>query len=295
MLKQQFIAELRNSARRLKKTIILPESTDARTLDAASKIIKRGLAKIILVGNSEQIRRKARFQHINLEGVEIRDSKSDDLETGLKLLAKGDADGLVAGAAHSTKELYKAAFKIIGTKEKGGIASTFFIMLTNEKQYLFADCALNIEPNETELATIALDTAKSAKDIGMIPKVALLSYSTKGSAEHKNLDKTRTALKIIKKENKKLFVDGEVQVDAAIVPAISQLKNPGSPIRGNANVLIFPDLNSGNIAYKLVERLAGATAIGPITQGLKKPVNDLSRGCNAEDIINSVCITALLS
>ncbi|MCF7871561.1 phosphate acetyltransferase [Candidatus Woesearchaeota archaeon] len=288
-MEPRIIQELREKAKKLQKTIILPEGNDQRILEAAKKITDMNLANIILTGDKANIERKARIHQINLEKVKVIQAKG--IEEGLKLLKQEKADGLVGGATITTAELYKTAFKIIGKKNKK--ASTYFLMAEEKKSFLFTDCALNIDPDEEMLAEIATETIRSAKQLNIIPRVAFLSFSTKGSAKHPCLEKIKKAVQITKKNHKEIPIDGEIQVDAAIEPMIAKQKNPNSEIRGNSTILIFPDLNSGNIAYKLVERLAGYKAIGPISQGLNKPVNDLSRGCKVDDIINVVCITAI--
>lgn len=266
----KIISEIRKKAKKLNKTIILPEGNDKRVIQAAKFIEKNKLANIILVQD-----------------------KTDYLEKGLNLLAIGEADGLVCGATTTTSELYKKTFKIIGAQNK--FASTYFLMTKKNKTYLFADCALNVEPSPEQLAHIASQTVDSAEQLGLAPVVAFLSFSTKGSANHISLDRIKKATQIFKKKRSDVLCDGELQVDAALVHKIAKQKAPKSEVEGNANILIFPDLNSGNIAYKLVEQLGEFEAIGPISQGLNLPVNDLSRGCSVEDIVNVVCITAIQS
>ncbi|MCF7866334.1 phosphate acetyltransferase [Candidatus Woesearchaeota archaeon] len=285
----RLVEHIREKAKKLQKTIILPEGNDSRILEAARKITNDRLAKIILYGDKTNIERKARIHGVKLEGIEVRDGK--DITAAFKALKNEEADGIVAGATTTTSELYKLAFKEIGTKNK--FASTYFLMIKENKTFLFTDCALNIEPDEKQLVQIGEQSIESANMLGIIPRVAYLSFSTKGSAKHPSLEKIRKAANTLKNKYKNIPIDGELQVDAAIEPMVAKQKNPDSTIRGNSSILIFPDLNSGNIAYKLVERLSGYDAIGPISQGLNKPVNDLSRGCKVEDIINVVCITAI--
>ena len=307
------IDKLCESAKKIKKTIVLPEGEEERNIEAASIAAKEGIANIILLGNPKIINQKALELNVNIDSIkiidinnfehidefanelyELRKNKGVTLEDAYKLLkdpiyfgvmmAKLNyVDGVVSGAIHATKDLLKPAMQIIKTKEGTSLVSSFFIMETNKKElgsngiFLFADCGVNPNPNEQELADIAIQTAKSAKELLNIePKVALLSFSSKGSAEHELIDKVRHAYDIVKEKEPNLIIDGEIQVDAAIIPEVAQLKSPNSPLKGNANILIFPDLQAGNIGYKLVERLADATAIGPICQGFAKPVNDLS-------------------
>jgi phosphate acetyltransferase len=297
--------------------IIFPEGEDERILHAAKIIIEKKLAIPILVGDRDKI--KWRQGELGYES-EIRDPNKEDTEelamllydirkekgmtkekarelvkdTGYfstLLLKRGDVDGLVSGATHTTADTLRPALQIIKTEEGVKTASSFFIIIEEGKLYFFADCGFNIKPNPEQLADIAWSTAESARFFDIEPKVAFLSFSTKGSAEHEDVKKVHDAVEILKKKNPDFDFDGEIQVDAAIVPEIAERKAPHSKIKGDANVLIFPDLNSGNIAYKLVERLGGATAIGPIVQGLKKPVNDLSRGCSIEDVVGVTAIT----
>lgn len=264
----KIITQIRNKAKKLHKTIILPEGNNPKIKKAANYIIKHKLADLMLI-----------------------EDKKDVLEKGLTLLALDEADGLVAGVNHTSKELYKQAFKMIGVKNK--FASSFFLMTKGSKSFIFSDCALNIAPDSRQLVKIAQHCVVSAKLLGIKPKVAFLSFSTKGSSNHELAKNVAKAAAIFKRANPNVPCDGELQVDAALIPNIAKKKSKVSKIKGDANVLIFPDLNSGNISYKLVQRLAGFEAIGPISQGMKKPVNDLSRGASVEDIINSVCITAI--
>jgi len=322
--------KIRANARSYQKRIILPESYEERTLQAADFALKDDLAQIILLGKKELILSKASEldldfldkatiidpeQHDKKEYyidmmVEIRKHKgltrhdaSLQIENPLYLstlmIKNDDADGEVAGASNATGDVLRPAFQFVKTLPGISVVSGAFIMILPDTKYgddgimIFADCAVHPDPDENQLAEIAVATAKTAKDIaGLEPRVALLSFSTKGSAKHDMVDLVSNATRIAKSMSPDLQVDGELQADAAIIEAIGNKKAPGSPIAGKANVLVFPDLNSGNIAYKLVQRLANAEAIGPILQGMAAPINDLSRGCSVSDIINMIAITA---
>lgn len=313
-----------------KKRIVLAEGEGERVIRAASDIVKRGIAQITLVGDPEKVRKNAdgidltdikiinpetsvKFEEYAALLYELRKSKGMTMEDAKKLtknrqyfatlmLKAGDADGLVSGSETSTGDVLRPGLQIIKAKPGISCISSCFLMLLPENSaygengvMIFGDCAVNINPNAKELAEIAIasvDTAKKIADIAS-PKVAMLSFSTKGSAKHEYAEKVIEATKIFKEKQPKIAVDGELQVDAALVPSVSQLKAPGSPIGGKANILIFPDLQAGNIGYKLVQRLAGAEAIGPICQGFAKPINDLSRGCSWQDIVAVVAMTSL--
>lgn len=319
-----FIAKVKQKARDLNKRIVFPETFDPRTLKAIEIIVNEQIAQPVLLGKEKAIKADAEKNGITIdwskvEFVDLEDEKRleryaqalhemrakkgvtlDDAREIVKdlnyfavmMIALDEADGLVTGANVASGDTYRPALQIIKTKEKFHKVSGVFFMIMEKRLILFADCALNMDPNSHDLADIAIDTAETAKRFGIEPRVALLSFSTNAKPKHPNVEKVKEALKIIQDRRPDLLVEGEMQVDAAIVPEVAKRKFPTSKIAGQANVLIFPDLQSGNISYKLVERLAGAKAIGPILQGLNKPVNDLSRGCSTQDIVDLTAITA---
>jgi len=313
-----------------KKRIVLAEGEEDRTLVACEKIIANSLAEIMLVGNTANIKAKAAKLGVNISGAQIVDPETSDkreeyINTFCELRKKkgmtpekaeailkdplyfatmmvkaGQADGLVSGAIHTTGDLLRPGLQIIKTAPGISTVSSAFIMMVPNSEYgeagllLFADCAVNPQPTAEELASIAISTADTAKSLcGIEPKVAMLSFSTKGSAKHELVDKVTEATEIAKKLRPDLDIDGELQLDAAIVKKVAELKAPSSKVAGSANVLVFPDIQAGNIGYKLVQRFAKAEAIGPICQGFAKPINDLSRGCSFEDIVNVVAVTAV--
>ena len=325
-----FIDEVKNRAKTELKTIILPEAEDLRILKATEKVLTEKYAKIILIGNEEKILEKARTNGVNIEGAEIVNPESsedydkyvnllyelrknkgmtidkakelvlDPVYYGMLMVKDEKADGLVSGAAHSTSDTLRPALQILKTAPNTKLVSAFFVMVVPNCEYgkdgvfVFGDCGLNENPNEEQLSEIAISSAKSYKQLVQDePRVAMLSYSTHGSAHSELTEKVINATKIVEEKNKDLLIDGELQLDAAIIPEISKSKAPNSKIEGNANVLIFPNLDAGNIGYKLVQRLAKAEAYGPLCQGIAKPVNDLSRGCNSDDVAGVVAITAV--
>jgi phosphate acetyltransferase len=312
------------------KRIVLPEGEEPRTVKAAVQIVNEELAHVVLVGNQEKIRAVAKEQGVDISRVpsidpitspkfeeyaqeyyEIRKSKGVTIEQARKFMTdtvfygtmmvhKGEMDGLVSGALHTTGDTIRPALQIIKTKPMINIVSSSFVMIVPDCEYgdkgmfIFADCAVMPNPTDSELSQIAIASAETAKVLcGMEPRVAMLSFSTYGSAQHELVDKVKRATALAKQMAPELKIDGEMQADAAIIPRVGKSKAPNSPIAGQANVLIFPDLQSANIAYKLVERLAKAQAVGPVLQGIAKPINDLSRGCSVDDIVHLVAITSL--
>lgn len=323
-----FLKIMKEKAKKDIKTIVLPESYEARNLKACADVLAEGLAKVVLIGNKEEIIEKAgdldvsgaifvdpknydRMDEFVAAFCEIRKSKGvtpeqalktlmDPMAFGVMLVKMGVADGMVAGAEHSTADTLRPALQILKTKPGTELVSSFFVMVCKDKTYgddgvlLFADCALNQNPNPQELASIAVDAARSyGAFVGGEARVAMLSHSSKGSAKHADVDKVVEATRIAKEKAPEIKLDGELQLDSAIVPEIGAQKAPNSTVAGKANCLIFPDIDAGNIGYKLVQRFAGAQAYGPVLQGMAKPVNDLSRGCSAEDIVAVVAMTAV--
>jgi phosphate acetyltransferase len=326
------VDRIKEKARKHRQTVVLPESYDERMLFAAEKIVKEELARIVMLGDPAKIQAEAAAKGINLAGVELlnpadspkleqyvadfvelRKAKGmtpeeartlltapDNLYYAGMMVRNGDAGGQVAGATGTTGNVLKAAFQTVGPAKGIKTVSSFFLMITKTAGFgengiiLFADCAVNPNPDAQALAEIAVATAGNCKAfLDVDARVALLSFSTKGSASHPDCDKVLKALEIARQIQPDMQIDGELQADAALLPKVGEKKAPGSSVAGKANVLIFPDLDAGNIAYKLVERVAGAEAVGPIIQGLAKPVNDLSRGCSVDDIVNVTAITAV--
>jgi phosphate acetyltransferase len=324
-----FIEQVKLRAKENKQTIVLPETGDIRTLTAAAKVLEEDIANVILIGNEDDI--KAQAKGLNLEKAtyvdpstyekmeelantfyELRKSKgltieqaretlaSSSLYLGVMLVKLGIANGMVAGAVNATADVLRPSLQILKTAPGTKLVSAFFVMVVpdcdmgSNGTFIFSDAGLNPNPNSEELAAIAGSSAKSFKSLVCEePIVAMLSFSTMGSAKHVDVDKVAIATKLAKEQYPEYKIDGEFQLDAAIVPSVGAQKAPGNEIAGKANVLIFPDLDAGNIGYKLTQRLAKAEAYGPITQGIAKPVNDLSRGCTADDIVGVVAITAV--
>ena len=325
-----FIDKIKEKAKKDIKTIVLPESEDVRILEGASKVIKEGFANIILIGNEAEVTERAKNNNIDIAGIkiinpkisnkfeeyansfyELRKAKGMTLEKaretllepiyfGMMMVKQGDSDGLVSGACHSTANTLRPALQILKTAPNTKLVSAFFAMVVPNCEYgengvfIFGDSGLVENPTAEELSEIAISSSKSFHQLtGAEPKVAMLSYSTYGSAHSELTEKVIEATKLLKEKAPNLICDGELQLDAAIVPEVASSKAPGSPVEGKANTLIFPDLNAGNIGYKLVQRLAKAEAYGPLCQGIAKPVNDLSRGCSSDDIAGVVAITCV--
>ena len=324
-----FIEQIKQRAKQEIKTIVLPEATDVRILEAA-EMINEGYAKVILIGNEEEVRKLAKERNIDIgetkiidpavsietaryskELYELRKSKGmteeqaeklvlEPVYFGMMMVKLNEADGLVSGAAHSTSDTLRPALQILKTAPGTKLVSAFFVMVVPNCKYgengtfIFADSGLNEEPDSEKLSEIAISSSKSFEQlVGTQPKVAMLSYSTYGSAHSASTEKVIEATKLVKEKEPNLLVDGELQLDAAIIPEVAEFKAKGSPLKGQSNVLVFPDLGAGNIGYKLVQRLAKAEAYGPLCQGIAKPVNDLSRGCSSEDVAGVVAITAV--
>ena len=325
-----FIEQIKERAKTEIKTIVLPEATDQRILEAAQIVKNDGYAKVILIGNEDEVKKIANDKKIDIEGIKIVDpSKSEKKEEyanklyelrkakgmteeqaqklilepvyfGMMMVKLNDADGLVSGAAHSTSDTLRPALQILKTAPGTKLVSAFFVMVVPNCEYgsngtfIFADSGLSEEPDAVKLSEIAISSSKSFKQlVGEEPKVAMLSYSTYGSAHSASTEKVVEATKLAKEKAPELLIDGELQLDAAIIPEVAEFKAKGSPLKGEANVLVFPDLGAGNIGYKLTQRLAKAEAYGPLCQGIARPVNDLSRGCSSEDVAGVVAITAV--
>lgn len=325
-----FINEIKEKAKKEIKNIILTESEDVRVLKAAEQIKKEAFANIILIGNEEEANKLAKDNDIDISGIkiiepissekydeysnafyELRKAKGmtiekakemlkDNMYFGTMMVKQGDADGLVSGACHSTANTLRPALQILKTAPGTKLVSAFFLMIVPNCEYgedgifVFGDCGLVEYPTADELSEIAISSSKSFKQLtDKTSKVAMLSYSTHGSAHSDSTEKVIEATKLLKEKMPDLICDGEMQLDAAIIPEINASKAPGSPLKGHANTLIFPNLDAGNIGYKLVQRLGKAEAYGPLCQGIAKPVNDLSRGCNSDDIVGVVAITAV--
>lgn len=329
----EFLESIWNKARQRHAKIVLPETNDLRVLKAAALILQSKLAEIILIGNEKEIFKTSESNGINLQNVQIADpfssskinhyctilienrrKKSKDIEFseakkllltnftyfGAMMVAHGDADGMVSGASNPTANTIKAAIHSVGLKDGISLLSSFFVMIAPNKQLgangilFFSDCAVVPDPNEKELCDIAISTAESFRQImGKEPKIAILSFSTFGSGKGASPEKVKKAAQLAGEKAPNLIIEGEIQADAALIPSISKMKAPTSKIAGKANVLIFPNLDAGNIGYKLTERIGGAVALGPIFQGCAKPINDLSRGCSVDDIVNTCALTAV--
>lgn len=325
----EILKRVYQNAQKYQKTIVLPEGAEPRTLRATEIILKQKLAQLILLGNPEEIKLAAKKLEVSIEGaaivdpatdprrelyaglmVEIRKEKGMTTEAALKLLndplyfaalmiKNGDADGELAGAVNATGDVLRPALQYVKTMPGVSVVSGAFLMFVNDPHFghegilVFADCAVMPDPNERQLAEIAVTTAKTAKAIvGMDPRVAMLSFSTMGSAQHPLVDKMANATRIARELDPELKIDGEMQLDAALVAEVGKLKAPNSEVAGRANILVFPGLEAANIGYKLVQRLGKAEAVGPVLQGMAAPINDLSRGCSVNDIVNMVAITA---
>ena len=327
-----FIDGIKERAKKEIKTIILPEADDQRVLKAAEQVEKEGFAKVVLIGDEEKVKKVAKQNNINIENIKIVNPKTsekhqeyvellynlrkhkgmtmeqaeefvnDSVYFGTLMLKdeNSEADGLVSGAAHSTSDTLRPALQILKTTPGTKLVSAFFVMVVPDCKsgengtFIFGDSGLNENPDDEKLSEIAISSSKSFKQlVEKEPKVAMLSYSTHGSAHSELTEKVINATKKVKEKDPNLLVDGELQLDAAIIPEIAESKAPNSPIKGEANVLIFPNLDAGNIGYKLVQRLGKAEAYGPLCQGIAKPVNDLSRGCSSQDIVGVVAITAV--
>ncbi|MGF1776662.1 phosphate acetyltransferase [Vibrio nomapromontoriensis] len=324
------IERIINKAQKDRKRVVLAEATDPRVLQAARQVVDNQIAHITLIGNELQVEQAAEQCHVSLEGIHIVSPQSSPLREVLAerlyllrklkgmsysqalekvddpltfanlMVREGLADGTVNGAVYTTSDVVRAAIQIIGTEAKSPLVSSFFLMMLCEAFHnlkgglIFSDCGLVINPDAEQLAAIAIAASDSARGLLMEePKVAMLSFSTNGSAQHESVDKVREAARLVKRQHPQLAIDEDVQLDAAIVTEIAERKVPDSTVKGRSNVLIFPNLEAGNIGYKLAERLGGAVAIGPLLQGLNKPANDLSRGCSVTDIMHVIAVTAV--
>lgn len=325
-MRKKFLELIAKKAKQHPASIVFPETDDERIVKACVQIAHKGTARPVLIGKMQKIGKflqklgvaygMSQFKIIDMEGdgalrakyakrlFELRKEKGMTIKEAEKLMLDrnyfgvmvveaGDADGLISGACCPSADTLRPALKIIKTKERFHKVSGFFFMMLGDRLLLFADCMVNIEPNSTELADIAIDTAETAKRFGIRPKIAMLSFSTHGSTDHPNAKRVAEAAQMVRYRRPDLICEGEMQVDAALVSEIAAKKFPESQIKGDANILIFPNLEAANISYKLVERLAHAKAIGPILQGLRKPINDLSRGCSADDIVQLAAITSV--
>jgi phosphate acetyltransferase len=321
-----FIEEIRNKAKSLYKTVAFPDAEDIRTLNSAIILRDDKIAKSLLVGNSEKIRALANENNLDINGIDIVDPAASGLldeftailfekrkSKGMteqqarelmllpvyfagQMLHTGKVDVVVGGNVSATGDIIRAAIYTVGVAPGISIVSSYFIMAKEERLLCFADCAVNPDPDEKQLADIAISSARNFKSVaGVEPKIAMLSFSTKGSAEHPHVNKVINATNIVKEKSPELLVDGEMQGDAALVVSVGERKCKGSPVAGNANVLVFPDLDAGNIGYKLTQRLGGFDAVGPIVQGLAKPYCDLSRGCSVDDMVNVAAICSLMA